>query len=180
MDPVQTNLCCGNHLSRAVAEQLQAEGKPCPLCKKTPLKTGEDLFFKRKVRQLKVRCHNKSAGCRWVGELGELDSHLNLGSLEGQCDFVKVECPLKCGKIVMLTSTNPTIVPSDHFLANTAIYNRHTKMIIGRNASVFPKFAPTNVLLIRSSVDFFNTISKSNVFRKIFRASSPLWVAKQQ
>ena len=99
LDPVQTNLCCGNHLSRAVAEQLQAEGKPCPLCKKTPLKTSEDLFFKRKVRQLKVSCH-KSAGCRWVGELGELDSHLNLGSLEGQCDFVKVECPLKCGKIL--------------------------------------------------------------------------------
>ena len=100
LDPVQTNLCCGNHLSRAVAEQLQAEGKPCPLCKKTPLKTGEDLFFKHKVRQLKVLCHNKSAGCRWVGELGGLDSHLKLGSLEGQCDFVKVECPLKCGQIL--------------------------------------------------------------------------------
>ena len=100
LDPVQTNICCGNHLSRAVAEQLQAEGKPCPLCKKTPLKTGEDLFFKRKVRQLKVRCHHMSAGCRWVGELGELESHLNLGSLEGQCDFVKVECPLKCGIIL--------------------------------------------------------------------------------
>ena len=100
LDPVQTNLCCGNHLSRAVAEQLQAQRKPCPLCKKTPLKTGEDLFFKRKVRQLKVRCHNKSAGCRWVGELGELEGHLNLGSLEGQCDFVEGECPLKCGKIL--------------------------------------------------------------------------------
>ena len=35
-----------------------------------------------------------------MGELGELESHLNLGSLEGQCDFVKVECPLKFGKIL--------------------------------------------------------------------------------
>ena len=100
LDPVQTNLCCGNHLSRAVAEQLQAQGKPCPLCKKTPLKTGEDLFFKRKVMELKVYCHSKSAGCQWQWELGELDNHLKLGSLEGQCDFVKVECPLKCGKIL--------------------------------------------------------------------------------
>ena len=97
IDPVQTNFCCGNHLSR---EQLQAEGKPCPLCEKTPLKTTDDRFFKRKVRQLKIRCHNKSAGCGWVGELGELESHLNLGSLEVQCDFVEVECPLKCGKIL--------------------------------------------------------------------------------
>ena len=100
IDPVQTNFCCGNHLSRAVAEQLQAQGKPCPLCKKAPLKTTDDRFFKRKVRQLKVRCHNKSAGCRCVGELGELGNHLNLGSLEGQCDFVEFECPLKCGQIL--------------------------------------------------------------------------------
>ena len=46
-DPRQTNSCCGHHLSRAAAEQLEAEGKPCPLCKKWPLKTTEDLFFKR-------------------------------------------------------------------------------------------------------------------------------------
>ena len=45
-DPRQTNFCCGNHLSRATAERLEAEGKPCPICKKAPLKTTEDLFFK--------------------------------------------------------------------------------------------------------------------------------------
>ena len=97
LDPVQTNFCCGNHLSRAVAEILQAEGKPCPLCKKKPLRTTDDKFFRRKVRQLKVRCSNKSAGCEWVGELGELDNHLKPGSVEGQCDFVDVQCPLECG-----------------------------------------------------------------------------------
>ena len=96
IDPVQTNFCCGN----AVAEQLQAEGKPCPICKKSPLKTTDDRFFKRKVMELKVYCKNKSAGCEWQWELGELDSHLNLGSLKGQCDFAEVECPLKCGQIL--------------------------------------------------------------------------------
>ena len=97
LDPVQTNSCCGNHLSRAVAEKLRAEGKPCPLCKEKPLRTTDDKFFRRKVRQLKVRCSNKSAGCEWVGELGELDNHLKPGSVEGQCDFVDVQCPLECG-----------------------------------------------------------------------------------
>ena len=97
-DPVQTNTCCGNHLSRAVAGHLRAEGKPCPLCKKRPLKTIDDMFFKRKVMELKVYCKNKSAGCEWQWELGELDNHLNLESVKGQCDFVKVECPLKCGE----------------------------------------------------------------------------------
>ena len=39
LDPVQTNFCCGHRLSRAAAEQLQTKGKPCPMCKKTPLRT---------------------------------------------------------------------------------------------------------------------------------------------
>ena len=97
-DPRQTNFCCGNHLSRAVAERLEAEGKPCPLCKKTPLKTTKDLFFKRKVMALKIHCGNKGSGCEWVGELGDLDKHLNLGSVDGIWNFVVVECPLRCGK----------------------------------------------------------------------------------
>ena len=97
-DPRQTSECCGKHLSRAAAEQLEAEGKPCPLCKKAPLKTTKDLFFKRKVMELKVYCSNKSAGCEWRGELGELERHLKLGSVEGQCRFVDVQCPLECGK----------------------------------------------------------------------------------
>ena len=96
-DPVQTS-CCGNHLTRTVADRLQAEGKSCPVCKEHPLSFTYDKYFKRKVTELKVYCKNKSAGCEWKGELGELDHHLNLGSVKGQCDFVEVECPLKCGQ----------------------------------------------------------------------------------
>ena len=98
LDPVQTNFCCGHRLSRAAAKQIQTKRQPCPMCKKTPLKTTDDLSFKREVRQLKVRCSNKSAGCEWVGELGELDNHLKPGSVEGPCHFVDVECPLQCGR----------------------------------------------------------------------------------
>ena len=97
-EPRQTSLCCGNHLSRAAVERLEAEGKPCPICNKGPLKTTEDLFFKRKVMGLKVRCNNKAMGCKWVGELWDLSGHLNSGSVDGKCDFVAVDCPLKCGK----------------------------------------------------------------------------------
>ena len=97
-DPRQTSECCGNRLSRAVAEKLEAEDKPCPMCKKAPLKTTKDLGFKREVMELKVYCSNKSAGCEWKGELGELERHLKLESVEGQCRFVDVQCPLECGK----------------------------------------------------------------------------------
>ena len=97
-DPRQTNSCCGHHLSRGVAERLEKAGKPCPLCKKSPLKTAEDLFFKRKVLELEVRCSNKAQGCKWVGGLQKLDNHLMMGSVKGQCMFVCVECPLECNK----------------------------------------------------------------------------------
>ena len=90
-EPQQTIFCCGNHLSREVAERLEAERKPC---QKGPIKTLEDLFFKRKVMELKIYCGNKGNGCKWVGELGELDTH------NGKCGFVLVECPLQCGQRV--------------------------------------------------------------------------------
>ena len=99
-DPRQTNSCCRHHLSREAAEQLEAEGKPCPLCKKKPLRTAEDLFFKRKVLQLKIRCSNKPQGCQWVGELSDLDRHLKLGYVDGECCLVRVKCPLKCNKCI--------------------------------------------------------------------------------
>ena len=55
----------------------------------------------------KVRCSNKkSAGCEWVGELGELDNHLKPGSVEGPCHFVDVECPLQCGRRVKRRNLN--------------------------------------------------------------------------
>ena len=92
-DPLQTSFCCGHHLSRAAAKRLENEGKPCPMCNATPLKTTEDPFFKRKVFALRVNCRNKLPGCTWVGGLGELDNHLKIS-----CRFVDVECPLKCDK----------------------------------------------------------------------------------
>ena len=98
-DPRQTNLCCGNHLSRAIAERLGAEGKPCPICKKRQLKTTGDLFFKRKVMELKVRCSYKPYGCQWVGSIRDLENdHLKFESSESKCDFVTVKCPLECNK----------------------------------------------------------------------------------
>lgn len=99
-DPRQTNFCCGHHLSHSVAVQLEAEGKPCPLCKKGPLKTTEDLFFKRKVMQLTVRCSNKPLGCPWVGTVESLDQHLGYGCTDGECSFVTTECPFKCSSRV--------------------------------------------------------------------------------
>ena len=86
-------LCCGNHLSRDAVTRLQ--GQACPVCKEPNLNTVPDKFFKRKANELKVHCPNKSLGCKWVGELGSLDRHLRQSSVEGECQFVTIDCP--CG-----------------------------------------------------------------------------------
>ena len=96
-NPQQTSSCCGNHISRAAADLLKREGKPCPMCKKGQLQTTDDLFFKRQVLALKIRCSNKALGCDWVGELGQVEQHLKAGSLEGECQYVFVTCPHDCG-----------------------------------------------------------------------------------
>ncbi len=74
VEPHQTS-CCGHHISQQAANRLIRERKPCPMCKKDKFSTHEDLYFKRKVRQLKVRCPHKKSGCEWTGELGNLNHH---------------------------------------------------------------------------------------------------------
>lgn len=64
-DPRQANECCGKHLSREVAERLERDGKPCPLCTTAPLRTCSDMHFKRKVLALSIYCKNKKFGCDW-------------------------------------------------------------------------------------------------------------------
>ena len=74
LEPHQTG-CCGHHLSRAVVERLKRERKPCPMCQNRDFPTHADLYLRRKVRELQVRCQYREGGCEWVGELGNRDAH---------------------------------------------------------------------------------------------------------
>ena len=74
-EPQQTD-CCGHHLSVEVAQRLQGEGKPCPMCQHPHFIARPDKFHRRKVHQLTVRCQHKKNGCDWVGELGNLEDHV--------------------------------------------------------------------------------------------------------
>ena len=96
LEPYLTE-CCGHHLSETAYRQLQAQGKPCPVCKEEPLKAVKDKYHKRRVSSLKVRCPHKAKGCEWQGELGSLEQHLNTKSSAGECLYVDVDCPYACG-----------------------------------------------------------------------------------
>ena len=103
LEPYLTE-CCGHHLSETAYRQLQAQGKPCPVCKEEPLKAVKDKYHKRRVSSLKVRCPHKAEGCEWQGELGSLEKHLNANSSAGECRYVDVDCPYACGERVQRRS----------------------------------------------------------------------------
>ena len=103
LEPYLTE-CCGHHLSETAYRQLQAQGKPCPVCKEEPLKAVKDKYHKRRVSSLKVRCPHKAEVCEWQGELGSLEKHLNANSSAGECRYVDVDCPYACGERVQRRS----------------------------------------------------------------------------
>ena len=75
-EPHQTK-CCGHHLCESCTGKLQAPTTSrCPLCQKEGFHTDIDLYFGRKVNELRIRCTRRSNGCQWIGELRGLDDHL--------------------------------------------------------------------------------------------------------
>ena len=87
---------CGHHfckecIDRAVERSRKLKQDPaCPLCKEQDFQMFIDRKTERKISSLRVYCLKKSRGCRWEGELGCLNHHMDLK--EGDCVFVEVEC----------------------------------------------------------------------------------------
>ncbi len=94
-EPTLTS-CCGQHFCQSCINRIITDRKPCPLCKQLRFSTFLDKKQKRKVLELKVNCSMKLRGCSWTGELRDLDPHTDTGN--GNCQFVYVTCPNKCGE----------------------------------------------------------------------------------
>ena len=94
-EPYQVN-CCGYAFCRSCVERIQRDNKPCPCCNSERFDKFEDKRLKRSLYAFKVHCSNKEQGCQWVGELGQLDNHLNLNpskqdQLQG-CQLSQIKC----------------------------------------------------------------------------------------
>ena len=93
-EPYQT-ICCGKSYCRVCIERLKADKNVCPCCKKD-IEDYPNVGLRQSLYDFKVYCINRSQGCQWTGELGQLDEHLNSDPsqqkrLEG-CQFVQIEC----------------------------------------------------------------------------------------
>ena len=73
-DPRQSK-CCGENFCCSCIKQVRAKRKPCPTCRKDSFEVFEDKGLKQSLIQLHVFC--SEGGCKWNGELGELEHHLS-------------------------------------------------------------------------------------------------------
>ena len=78
--------CCGNHICSDCATRLKNMKSPCAVCRSGSFDVTEDQFFTRQFLSLKVRCYYSNAGCKWTGELRQLDEH------EKKCTKNIVKC----------------------------------------------------------------------------------------
>lgn len=89
--------CCGYSFCHGCIEQIKNSHKQCPCCKEMNFVDYPNKGLQRSLSEFKVLCVNQKKGCEWVGELGDIDAHLNFGSpsLERQirgCQYVEIEC----------------------------------------------------------------------------------------
>ena len=74
-DPCQAT-CCGTSFCQSCIYQVKVDDNPCPTCRKESFGVFEDKRLKRSLNQLRVLCKYSKHGCKWSGELGELEHHL--------------------------------------------------------------------------------------------------------
>lgn len=92
--------CCGQHFCQSCLETsfkyCPERSRPkCPHCLATDPQYFVNKQQRREIACLLVRCSNEDRGCEWVGELGDLKTHINR-----RCERVTVYCPWKCGEKV--------------------------------------------------------------------------------
>ena len=59
--------------------------------------THPNYPIEREIRSLHIYCTNKEKGCKWQGELNDINNHL--GSSDG-CQFEGVKCSNECGEMI--------------------------------------------------------------------------------
>ena len=107
-DPFQVT-CCGNIFCQLCIKRVQADKKSCPTCNEADFGVFPDKRLRRSLYAFQVRCVHQKSGCEWIGELGELDGHLNLNLELGRqlvgCEFASVASTSSVA-MCMLTKTN--------------------------------------------------------------------------
>ncbi len=89
--------CCGQHFcQKCLQSWFQTQTctlRSCPHCRTSNFVHIHDKSVQREVNQLRICCSHHEERCQWVGELGDLQTHLSSNS---GCGYEVVECPNRC------------------------------------------------------------------------------------
>ena len=90
-------VCCGKHYcgSCLTTSFNKMSAERCPHCraKGEKFKYVDHKGLKSEISELEIYCPKRDKGCKWVGQLGHLDTHQ--ASRDG-CDYEEIPCPNKC------------------------------------------------------------------------------------
>lgn len=92
-DPQQST-CCGRLFCKFCLAERKKTTSECPQCHE-PVHCFYDRASDARIKQFSVHCSKSDEGCEWVGQLRDLEEHL-----EG-CDFSSSSCPKGCGEAVL-------------------------------------------------------------------------------
>lgn len=96
----QLSVCCGHTFCKSCLDRMKhstTSSKACPVCRKKKFEIVANKQVDRKIRSLHVFCTNKEKGCRWQGELNDIDSHISKNNSKG-CVYEHIECKHGCGE----------------------------------------------------------------------------------
>ena len=109
-----TGQCCrGLTICKSCLDEWQkkAGNTKCPICRKEEGGFHPNYPIEREIKSLHIYCTNKEKGCKWKGELNDINNHL--GNSKG-CRLEEVKCSNECGKMIQrqyLTSHVETECP---------------------------------------------------------------------
>lgn len=93
--PHQTD-CCGKNFCLACIQKAKKERGECPTCNQRNYNTLPDKGLQIALQKLQIYCPNVNEGCKWIGELKQIESHLNCQSSESKqlegCLYVQIQC----------------------------------------------------------------------------------------
>lgn len=75
-DPYEST-CCNHSFCCTCSQQIQQKNSPCPWCRNENFEVKENKSMRRSLNQLTVFCTDRRGGCKWRGELGDLQAHIS-------------------------------------------------------------------------------------------------------
>ena len=89
--------CCGHNFCKSCVENSKKTTAVCPFCRNDNFTTFPNMQADREIRSFHIFCSNEEKGCKWQGELNNINSHLE--NSDG-CRFESVKCANECGKML--------------------------------------------------------------------------------